>query len=437
MSILSYLFGFIKNSNINKQKSIQVKKKHPEIPVISKGIKRKRKNFKKHDKKYEEKGVNIQNLEKKSKEMQEHAEEIEKSRSALLNILEDITESEKELKLQRRILRDTIEYFLHGIILFGKNEKILLINKKAFEMFGVVEADINNKDYTTLKENKNYLKILEFLKQKQVEEQEMFFNKYYLKINKIAFEKNEEIESLVILNDITKEKENEQAQSDFIALTAHQLRTPLSGIRWTLEMFLDGSLGKIDEEQKKYIQQLSNNSARLIKVVNRFLDVAQIEQGKTVGKKKQVNMIELINSIIKLTNSSLREKNLSLIFEPSTKTDTIINIDEEKIKIVVQNLLENAISYSKKGGKIKISLKNRDKKFIFSIQDNGYGIPKEEQKKIFRKFFRSSNIKRIDTEGSGLGLYVIKNIIETHNGNIWFKSEGEDKGTTFYFTLPF
>ncbi len=384
----------------------------------------------------EEKEIIFNNLKTKIKKLQKITDEKEKSEDILLNILEDLKENEKTIKIQQKILEDTIQYFLHGIILFGENEKILLTNQKTFEIFNIAEIDIKNKNYKALEEGEHYSKILEFLREKNRTEKEISFDKYHLKINKIVFENNRDINFLIILNDITKEKGIRQTQADFIALTAHQLRTPLSGIKWTLEMFLDGSLGKIDQEQKKYITQLNNNVNRLISIVGKFLDVARIEQGRLIEKKEKYDMVELINIIIKSSKLLLKENEISLSFNFSEDIIRVVEIDVEKIKIVIQNLLENAIKYSKNEAKIKIDLKNHKKYLIFSIQDNGCGIPTEEQEKIFNKFFRSSNAKKVDTEGSGMGLFVIKNIIEAHNGNIWFRSGGENKGTIFYFTLP-
>ncbi len=386
-----------------------------------------------------EKNLVIESLEKKTQELEKKREEIRNSRNSLLNILEDLEENEKIIKNQQKILNDVIEYFFHGIILFGKNQKILLINSTTFKMLAIAkdlkEKILEKKNYKELKKNENYLKILNFLKQKNILEKEISFNKYHLNLKKIIFDKNKEIDYLLILNDITKEKDIQQMQSDFLALTAHQLRTPLSGIRWTLEMFLDGSLGKIDREQRKYIQQLADNSKKLIKIINKFLDVAQIQEGKVIANKEMSDIINLTNTVIDLIKPLLEEKKIDIKFNCEKKKETV-RIDKEKIKLVIQNLLENAIKYSKKGSTIKINIKNNKKYLIFSIQDNGYGIPTEEQRKIFTKFFRGSNIKKIDTDGSGLGLFVIKNIIEGHNGSISFKSDGKNKGTTFYFRLP-
>ncbi len=112
-----------------------------------------------------------------------------------------------------------------------------------------------------------------------------------------------------------------------------------------------------------------------------------------------------------------------------------VSIDVEKVKLAIQNLFENAIHYTPSGGKILISLESKDKQVQFSIKDTGIGIPEDQQHRVFSKFFRASNVLRKETEGTGLGLFIAKNIIEAHNGKIWFESK-EDKGSTFYFTIP-
>lgn len=361
--------------------------------------------------------------------------EFERAKKSLLNILEDITEREKIVKTQREILDNTINYFIHGIILFDKNKNIILANKKVFEIFRIKRNEDRQESHRMLKEDKNFDEILNFLKENSSYQKEVNFNRNYFKIDKVLFKGDKEIDCLIILNDITIDKEIQQAQSDFVALTAHQLRTPLSGIKWTLEMFLEGVFGEFNEEQKQYIKQLSDNTNRLIKVVSRFLDVARIRQGRLIEKKEILDIADITNEVIKSSESLLKEKKTDLEFDFARDVTTTINGDREQIKLVIQNLLENAIRYTKKEGIIKIVLKNSQGNLIFSIKDNGYGIPLEEQEKIFTKFFRTSNIKTVDTEGSGLGLFIVKNIVEAHNGNIWFESEGVNHGATFYFAL--
>jgi two-component system sensor histidine kinase VicK len=138
--------------------------------------------------------------------------------------------------------------------------------------------------------------------------------------------------------------------------------------------------------------------------------------------------------VIDLYKEEIKKKNLNFQFKKPKKLPKV-KVDVEKIYLAIQNLLENAIRYNKVGGEIEIILKEKEKEIEFSIRDTGIGIPKNQQSRVFTKFFRGSNAIRMETEGSGLGLFIAKNIIEAHGGRIWFESE-EGKGTTFYFTLP-
>ncbi len=223
---------------------------------------------------------------------------------------------------------------------------------------------------------------------------------------------------------------------DSIFLVAHQLKAPLAKIKWTLRMLIEEDLGAINEEQKEFLENAYQASERIINLVNDLLDISRISKGNEYLDLKKVDLLDLVKKEVDFYKKEGEKKNISFIFKkPLNKEKFIVKIDFEKIRIVIDNLIRNAIKYTPKGGKIVISLKKRKKEIEFSIKDNGIGIPQDQQDKIFRKFFRADNGKKIDTTGSGLGLYIAKSIIEAHNGRIWFESE-ENKGTTFYFTLP-
>jgi two-component system sensor histidine kinase VicK len=164
------------------------------------------------------------------------------------------------------------------------------------------------------------------------------------------------------------------------------------------------------------------------------LNVARIEEGRYLYRPVLADIVPICQSVIDSYKEEIGKKNLKFEFEKPKELPKV-RVDIEKISLAIQNLLENAILYNLPGGKIEISLKLKENKIEFSIKDTGIGIPKELQRRVFTKFFRAPNAMRIETEGSGLGLFITKNIIEAHGGEIWFESE-EGKGTTFYFTLP-
>jgi len=229
----------------------------------------------------------------------------------------------------------------------------------------------------------------------------------------------------------------ERIKTEFVSLAAHQLRTPLSAIKWTLDMLLNGDLGEITVEQKDFIGKTYQSNERMINLINDLLDVTRIEEGKYLYRPTLTDLGTIVQFVMNSCKEEVQRKKLNLEFKkPIPKLPKII-LDVEKIRLVVQNLLENAIKYTPSGGKITVSLKHlKDKKEAeLQVQDTGVGIPKDQQERVFTKFFRAANVMRLDTGGSGLGLFISKNIVEAHGGRIRFESE-EGKGTTFYLSLP-
>jgi signal transduction histidine kinase len=253
--------------------------------------------------------------------------------------------------------------------------------------------------------------------------------------------RGEKLETLVILHDITREKMVERIKTEFVSLAAHQLRTPLSAIKWTLKMLLDGDLGEITKEQRGFLDKTYQSNERMISLINDLLNITRIEEGKYLYKPTLADFENIVHFVIDSFQEEIARKKIVLDFQKSKTKLPRITIDTEKMRLVVQNLLDNAVRYTPLHGRITILLEiikfhdKDEREIIFSIKDTGVGIPQDQQPRIFTKFFRGANVMRMDTEGTGLGLFISKNIVEAHGGKIWFESE-EGKGTTFHFTLP-
>ena len=221
-------------------------------------------------------------------------------------------------------------------------------------------------------------------------------------------------------------------KTEFVSVASHQLRTPLSGMRWSLNLIKEGKCSQV--ENATFINLIQENTDRMIRLVNDLLDVSRIEMGKNTFIPRQTNIYVLFQKIVDNSFLYAQANNITLQLEAP---DTLPNVytDPDKISLVIQNLVDNAIKYTKGKGEVKIVLAE-EKKFVkITIQDTGVGIPKNQQKHIFQKFFRSDNIMKHQTIGTGLGLFIAKAVVKQSGGQIWFESE-EDKGTTFYFTLP-
>ncbi len=227
------------------------------------------------------------------------------------------------------------------------------------------------------------------------------------------------------------------AKSDMISISAHELRTSLSALKWILRMFIDKDLGKITLEQEAFIERALNSNNRMIQLVNKLLIYNHSDDLNLPFTFKEIDITKIIDQTIFEFSGEARKKNVNLIFLKPNEKIPKIKGDEEMLRVVFQNLTENAIKYATKEDKVFISLKNNTKKneLEISIRDTGIGINKEDQNKIFDKFFRGSNAAQKKLEGTGLGLFAAKNIIEHHNGKIWFESV-VNSGTTFFITLP-
>ena len=184
-----------------------------------------------------------------------------------------------------------------------------------------------------------------------------------------------------------------------------------------------------------YLDKIYQSNERMIILINNLLDVAKIEEGKYIYRPTIENIEKLIESVIKTYKQEIKAKNINFVFKKPVLKIPETRMDVEKINLAIDNLLNNALRYTPFKGKVTISLKCDIKEIEFSIKDNGIGIPKDQEKEIFTKFFRAVNAKKVKPEGSGLGLFVVKKIVEAHKGKIWFETE-ENKGTTFYFILP-
>lgn len=223
-------------------------------------------------------------------------------------------------------------------------------------------------------------------------------------------------------------------KSEFVSVASHQLRTPLSSIRWQTELLLSKCRKGLNEKQLKNIETISFLSARMTRLVNDLLDVARIDQKRLVLRKAPVDIFKIVEDSIKEILPIAKERNIEVSFNFKKGIPKII-ADPERIKMVAENLLNNSIKYTTNHGKIEIKLAKKDDDIVFSVKDNGVGIPEDQQDRVFEKFFRSDNAAKYQTEGTGLGLYISKSIVEQLGGRIWFQSV-ENLGTIFSFSLP-
>ncbi len=233
-----------------------------------------------------------------------------------------------------------------------------------------------------------------------------------------------------------KLRELSSVKSDLVSISAHQIRTSLSALKWIIKMFLDGDLGKLSAEQDSLLRKAYEGNDRAISVVSELLLANKTEN---VTEKEYVfapvDCEELIESAIFDFSGEARARKVEIIFLKPSETVPMVQADREKLRVVFQNLLENAIKYGNAESKIFISLRKQENSAEISVKDSGIGISEEGKKRIFEKFYRDPEAQKKEVIGSGIGLFTSKKIVEMHGGKIWFES-AVGEGTTFFFTVP-
>lgn len=380
-------------------------------------------------------------VERRTKEIEERAKDLEDSRRALINILEDVEESRKDAVKEKEKTISIINNFADGLIVLDRIGSIELVNPSAERIFNFKTKEVRGKKIQDLKDSPRLLKVLKLIlkeeKIQKVERLEFFPEKEItIEITTIPLrEEKKEFGYLLIFHDISREKMVERLKTEFVSIAAHQLRTPLAAIRWSLSLLQEENL--TEEDRKDLLEKSAQSNDRMINLVNDLLNVSRMEEGRYVYEFEPKDVLKIVEQSIAAAREEAKKKKVNFQYIIPKEKIPHLNIDEEKIGLALQNLAENAVHYTSPSGKVlfKIDYSKERKEVLFTVKDTGVGIPKSQESRIFTKFFRAENVMRMETEGSGLGLFITKNIVESHGGKIWFISE-ENKGTTFNFTLP-
>jgi signal transduction histidine kinase len=230
-------------------------------------------------------------------------------------------------------------------------------------------------------------------------------------------------------------KKLDEAKSEFISIASHQLRTPLTAIKGYVSMILEGDFGKPAVKNVPPLKNVFESSERLIKLIENLLNISRIESGRIKYEFKIIQLEDMVASVISELEQVAQKKNIKLIYKSPAKPLPKIKVDEEKIRQVVMNIIDNAVKYTN-AGSVEVRLGLEENNIKFCVSDTGMGIKKEDLPNLFKKFSRGSGTFLVHTEGTGLGLYVARQMIEMHKGKVWAESEGEGKGSSFIFLLP-
>jgi signal transduction histidine kinase len=350
----------------------------------------------------------------------------------------------QDLNTEQNKISSIINSLSDGLVLFDDTNTILLINPRARELLDIADVAILGQKLTAefAGENNN-IKNLLFMSElnlenyvvKEIEIQTS--RSVALKITKVPV-KNEAgvgIGHVFLLHDTTKEREIELMKSNFVSVASHQIRTPLTGITWTIDALRTGEAGTLNEQQTRMLENASEVTKHFSELINDLLDVSQIDEGKVDFAFVVQPIVPIVENVFHNLHPVAEARDITFTLDIKN-TIPSLPIDKEKIDIAIQNIIDNALKYSPKTtGMVTITVEHGSGSVVISAIDNGIGVPEEQQPLLFNKFFRAHNAVRTVPNGSGLGLYLTKQIVDAHGGKIAVIST-EGKGSTFSIELP-
>lgn len=224
------------------------------------------------------------------------------------------------------------------------------------------------------------------------------------------------------------------AKDEFVSMASHQLRTPLTSVKGYISMVLEGDAGRISKMQRQLLREAFTSSERMVRLINDFLNVSRVQTGKFLIERRPVDLAKIVKQEVKALETTAESRDLKLKLEVPPRP-IIVNIDEGKIRQVIMNFIDNALYYSKPNTDIRVSLRVFPHEVRLEVMDHGIGVPVRQQSHLFTKFFRADNARTQRPDGTGVGLYLAKMVIDGHDGKVIFASK-EGQGSTFGFRLP-
>lgn len=387
------------------------------------------------------------------KKHEEQEKFLEESKRAQLNLLEDMLQAKEKIEVEDYRLQTILSSISDGLILVDGQCAIALVNPKAQGFLGMAHKDLLGKDLRS---------IIKLQKKKRGEStptewstEEMFLPKKVVSTGleeglSLTTEKNTTplpvalsvaplggglAGSVIILHDATEDRALDEAKSGFISVASHQLRTPLTTIRWYAEMLLSGDAGALSSSQKDFLDEIHGGAERLYQTIDLLLGISRVESGRVKAEKAPIELAVFTEDLIKELAPSITQRKLAVSVVPPADRSLVVSLDPLMLRQVVVNLLSNAIRYTNESGSVEVCFERKGDDVVYSVRDNGIGIPLSQQGRIFTKFFRAENALVKAPDGSGLGLALVRELVESWKGKVWFETQ-EGKGTTFYFTIP-
>lgn len=361
--------------------------------------------------------------------------------------------SSTNLSLEQSLLDSIVKYLDDAVITYDQNFKILNFNKSAETLFQLKEVEIVGQNFSLQESSKNPK--FSLLRQvifpslapsiKKISKPGAYpqvvhlsFETPYLELQSITIpiqpDKGKPKAFVKIITDQTRQIAIVKSKNEFVTVASHQLRTPISAINWAFQELSKSNLSEKDRQE--IFESGSKAAQKLSNIIKDFLNVAKIEEGRFGYNFEKIKVLPFIEDVVSQAAIVAKQHGINLYFE-KPKQDYEITADKSKLGMVLSNLLENAIKYNVENGQVIVRVqKQQNKPFLqISVEDTGVGVKADEIDRLFSKFYRSESVTKKDTTGTGLGLYIAKNIIRQHGGQIWLESVF-GRGSTFHFTLP-
>lgn len=377
--------------------------------------------------------------------------DLENTKSAIMNVMEDLSEEKNKIAAEKNRIETILRSIGDGVFVTDTEGKVVMVNQAAERITGYSSVEMFGKKYT---------EVFKFANEDDTEAEYPDFVMEAIKKNKVGSllphtilqskdgtfvpvldsaaplktMEGEVFGCVVVVRDNTHERELERSKDDFLSVTSHQLRTPLGSMRWNLEMLLGGDAGKLGEEATEITKQIYDGNLRMIGLVNDLLNVSRIDQGRVMDEPTTIDLGSVISEAVLEMEPLTMSKNIKINTFIDKKVPKI-KIDRKRVREVIENLISNAIKYNKVDGEVEIKLAETDKNIQIEVRDTGMGIPKKDISRLFSRFFRAENAVHSETEGSGLGLYVVKKFVEGWGGRIMVESE-MGKGSKFTVMIP-
>ncbi len=359
-----------------------------------------------------------------------------------------MTRTLQDIATEKTRLKTIVNYLAGGVLVTDKSKNIILYNPTLLKMLGYGGDTLDDQPLHALTSDEKLTGIIdgilglntgEFkILSAEIEPHERgegLSNQLYLRAQAVPFQNRlgEILGSVTIIDDITHLKLLDEMKSAFVNMVSHEIRSPLTTILSQIKILTDGLAGELGPKQADILGKMSRKVSGLVELSNELLDLSRIEAGLIVQDKQPVQLMDILESLVEFIQARAKEKNISLTLKKTNLP--LINADMKSMEEVFSNLITNAIIYTPEGGKVDVSGEVKGDFVGVSISDTGYGIAPDELPRIFDKFYRAKTEKTRNIVGTGLGLPIVKSIVEAHNGTVKVESK-EGVGSTFYVRLP-